>query len=102
MPTITFAQRHGHDVRVFAQMGPCIMEAATGNLAPGRLGDCGGCVSCGTCEARIEHPWSDRLVPHLDDEIVQLGDTQAENSGTRPTCRIEVTNELNGIVAWLA
>lgn len=77
------------------------MEAATGNLVPGILGDCGGCVSCGTCEARIEPPWSNRLAPQLDDEIALLGDTLVKSPRTRLTCQIKVTNELDGVVVWL-
>lgn len=77
------------------------MEAATGNIVPGILGDCGGCVSCGTCEARIEMPWSDRLAPQLDDEIALLGDTLSRSPHTRLTCQIKVTKDLDGIVVWL-
>lgn len=77
------------------------MEAATENLIPGILGDCDGCISCGTCEARIEPLWQDRLTPQRDDEIALRGDTLAKSPRTRLTCRIKVPHELDGIVVWV-
>ena len=71
MPTITFVRKNGQQLRVVAPVGQSLMEAATGNLVPGILGDCGGCVSCGTCEAQIDRPWAERLEPQQADEIVR-------------------------------
>lgn len=86
---------------VKAELGQSIMEAATGNLVPGILGDCGGCVSCGTCEAMIDPPWSDKLLPQADDELALLGETLEKSPRTRLTCQIKLTGELDGIVVRL-
>lgn len=101
MPTVTFVRRDGHAVVVQAQTGQSLMEAATGNLVPGILGDCGGCVSCGTCEATIEPPWSTKLQPQAPDEIALLGDTLERSPRTRLTCQIKLTEELEGLVVRL-
>lgn len=101
MPTITFIRRNGQQLEVAAQAGQSIMEAATAHLVPGILGDCGGCVSCGTCEAQIDAPWSEKLDRQLDDEIALLGDTLVQSPRTRLTCQIRMRNELDGIVVRL-
>lgn len=102
MPTITFVRKAGQEFRVSAQLGQSIMEAATGNMVPGILGDCGGCVSCGTCEAIIDDAWQAKLPPRHDDEIALLGDTLASNPLTRLTCQIQMTDVLDGIVVRLS
>ena len=101
MPKVTFVRRDGHPVVVNADVGQSLMEAATGNLVPGILGDCGGCISCGTCEAQIDAPWCEKLAPQADDERALLGDTLERSPRTRLTCQIVVTPELDGIVVKL-
>lgn len=77
------------------------MEAATANLVPGILGDCGGCVACGTCEALIDAPWSEKLAPQQEDEIALLGDALTRSPRTRLTCQIKVNEVLDGMVIHL-
>jgi 2Fe-2S ferredoxin len=101
MPKITFIRKNGQQFEVTAQLGQSIMEVATAHLVPGILGDCGGCVSCGTCEALIDTPWSEKLRPQLDDERALLDDTLIRSPRTRLTCQITVTNDLDGIVVRL-
>ena len=49
MTTITFIEASGKQHVVDGRDGQSVMEAATGNLVPGIVGDCGGCCSCATC-----------------------------------------------------
>ena len=101
MPIVTFVRKDGQEFRVSASPGQSLMEAATGNMVPGILGDCGGCVCCGTCEARIDPPWSDRLHPQQEDEIALLSDTLASSPRTRLTCQIVISEDLDGMVVQL-
>lgn len=101
MLKVTFVRRDGQPFVVEAQIGQSLMEAATSNLVPGILGDCGGCVSCGTCEASVEGPWQGKLEPQADDELALLGDTLERNPKTRLTCQIVMNDALDGIVVHL-
>ena len=84
-----------------ADVGQTIMEAASAHLVPGILGDCGGCVSCGTCEAIIDEDWAARLPPRGDDEVDLLHDAQENDPRIRLTCQIQVTDSLDGMVVRL-
>lgn len=98
MPKLIFVRRDGQRFEVSAPIGQSLMEAATSNLIPGILGDCGGCVSCGTCEAVIDAPWSENLAPQQEDEIALLGDTLMRSPRIRLTCQINVNEHLDGVV----
>jgi len=101
MPKVTFVRRDGQPFVVEADIGQSLMEAATSNLVPGILGDCGGCVSCGTCEARVESPWGEKLKPQADDELALLSETLEKSPRTRLTCQIVMNDALDGIVVHL-
>lgn len=101
MPTITFIAKGGQAFRVPADPGQSIMDAATSRKVPGILGDCGGCVACGTCEATIDEAWSAKLPARRADELDLIGDTLGSRPHTRLTCQIPMTDALDGIVVHL-
>lgn len=101
MPKLIFVHGDGRRFEVTAETGQSLMAAATANLVPGILGDCGGCVCCGTCEARIDAPWVELLAAQKQDEIALLGDTLRNSPRTRLTCQIDVSERLDGIVIQL-
>jgi 2Fe-2S ferredoxin len=101
MPTIIFIAKGGQAFRVLAHSGQSIMDAATRHKVPGILGDCGGCVACGTCEATIDEVWSAKLPAQRGDELELIGDILNSKPHTRLTCQIPMTDALDGIVVHL-
>lgn len=101
MPIIVFIGRDGRKIAVDAPLGQSIMQAALDNMVPGIVGECGGCVSCGSCEAVIDPVWQHRLPPRGADECALLGDTLLARPDTRLTCQLNVSESIDGIVVRL-
>lgn len=101
MLTITFLAKDGKAFHVPAHPGQSVMDAATSSKVPGILGECGGCVACGTCEAMIDDAWSAKLPARRADELDLIGDTLSSKPQTRLTCQIPMTDALDGIVVHL-
>lgn len=86
---------------VEAKLGESVMQAATGNLVPGIVADCGGSCSCATCHAYVDPLWATR-VPRVDaDEAAMLEGVVDPRPGSRLTCQIAVTEMLHGAVFQL-
>lgn len=98
MPKITFIAHNGQERAVTAEVGKSIMQAATQNLVPGLLADCGGSCSCATCHAYVDEPWSDQLPPASDDEKAMIECALHVQPASRLTCQIVMTAALDGIV----
>ncbi len=73
-----------------------LMEAATYADIEGIDGDCGGVCSCATCQVRVPAQWRDKLHPPEDAEqdLLEIEDAP---EGTRLSCQIEITEELDGM-----
>lgn len=84
-----------------AQAGRSVMEAATDALMPGILGECGGCLSCATCHGYVDDAWAPRLSPPSEEERDMLSCAVNASPGSRLTCQIEMTPELEGLVVRL-
>lgn len=101
MPTITFLEPDGKAHVVEAQTGLSVMEAATRNMVPGIIGECGGCCTCATCHGYVDGAWVGRLKPRSEDETMMLDGALAVASNSRLTCQITVQPELDGLVVRL-
>lgn len=97
MPKIIFVDHSGSEYEINVELGQTVMDAATKNMIPGIIGDCGGYCSCATCHAYVDSDWGGS-VPAPTSEEIDLLDCAidvAENS--RLTCQIKMTDELDGI-----
>ena len=99
MPRIVFIQPDGQSQTVEASAGQSVMEAATGNLIPGIVGECGGSCSCATCHVYIDEAWYDRLTPLDEMEAGMLEGAIEPGPLSRLCCQIKVTEALDGLVA---
>jgi 2Fe-2S ferredoxin len=99
---ITFVDASGAVHRVDAAAGTTVKNAALDNAVPGILGECGGCATCGTCHGYVDQAYLDLLPPPDDIESTTLEGVAAElMPASRLTCRITVTDELDGLLVRL-
>ena len=102
MPTIKFIEANGDEHVVSAISGLSVMIAATSKGVPGVDADCGGACSCATCHVIVEEAWVDRLKPAAQTELDMLEFAEAEvTAGSRLSCQIPVTNDLDGLTVHL-
>lgn len=101
MPTLIFVQHDGSEQRVQAEVGQSVMQAALNNRVPGILGDCGGNCSCATCHGYVERTWANHMPAAQPYEHDMLSCALDLGEGSRLTCQIIVTPELDGLVIKL-
>lgn len=99
MPKITFIEDDGSTHVVEAAVGQSVMEAATTNLIPGVIGECGGSCSCATCHVYVQEPWFAQLPPPDEMELGMLEGAVEPGPLSRLSCQIKMTDELDGLTA---
>lgn len=65
-------------------------------------GLCGGACACATCHVEVDESWIDKLHPANDDEEAMLDSVPLLTDGTRLSCQIIFTPELDGLTVKLA
>jgi 2Fe-2S ferredoxin len=77
------------------------MEAARDNNVPGIEAECGGACACATCHVYVEQDWLAVTGPALGTERELLDFTDGFEEGSRLSCQIDVTNDMDGLVIRL-
>ncbi|CAN5203804.1 2Fe-2S iron-sulfur cluster-binding protein [soil metagenome] len=99
MARVIFVQTDGSRTEIDAPLGESVMSAATSNLVPGIIGDCGGVMACATCHVFVDEDWLDRVGQRDGDENDMLDITSEESTEhSRLSCQINVARELDGLV----
>ncbi|MEQ1439001.1 2Fe-2S iron-sulfur cluster-binding protein [Fontimonas sp. SYSU GA230001] len=98
MTRITFIAPGKGEYHVEAQPGQSVMEAATGNLVPGIIGECGGSCACATCHVYVDEAWIARLPPPDEMEKGMLEGAVDPGPLSRLSCQIRITDALDGLV----
>ena len=98
MPRVIFVQPDGSRQQIDAADGQSIMEAATNNLVPGIVADCGGGCSCATCHVYVDPAWATKLKPADDIEQAMLEGAIDPNERSRLSCQLRMSADLDGIV----
>lgn len=101
MAKIVFVESNGTHHVVEAAAGESLMQAATANMVPGILADCGGSCTCATCHAYIDAPWADQLPAPSADESLMLEGALHTRPTSRLTCQVQMSPALDGIVVHL-
>jgi 2Fe-2S ferredoxin len=102
MTTITFIHPDGREQRISATAGESAMQAATRYDVAGILAECGGNAMCATCHVYVDDAWLSRLPAMADDEDALLDGTAADRrAGSRLSCQIKPSAELDGLVLHL-
>lgn len=97
MPKVKFIEASGQVIEVGADVGFSVMEAARQADVPGISADCGGACSCATCHVYVSPAWRARAGEPgvLEADMLETVDNLAE--GSRLSCQILLTEELDGI-----
>jgi len=101
MPKITFIEHSGTEHPVEAQVGQSVMQAATGNMVPGIIADCGGNCSCATCHVYVDASWRAHLPPASKEEREMIECALHVQEGSRLSCQLHITPELDGLIVRL-
>lgn len=101
MPKVIFIDPAGVTREVHVEVGQSVMQAATSNLVPGIIGDCGGFLNCATCHGYVDEVWQQKLPPPSEDEIGMISCAIDPTPQSRLTCQIKMTPELDGLVIRL-
>lgn len=101
MTRITFIEHNGTRHVIDATDEQSLMQAAVDHMIPGIVADCGGACSCGTCHAYIDAPWAGKLAPPKEDEATLLDGALHVEPGSRLTCQIKLSADLDGLVVRL-
>lgn len=64
--------------------------------------ECGGSCTCATCHVFVDPEWVDRLVPPTDEEEDMLDSVPDLKPGSRLSCQILMSEELDGLKVTLA
>ena len=101
MPKITFIEHSGTVYNVEGDDGRSVMQAATDNMVPGILADCGGNCACATCHVYIDDSWRPRLPPPSKEEREMIECALHVQENSRLSCQVRVTAEVDGLIVRL-
>ena len=102
MPTIIYVTPDGERHEVVVENGYSVMEGAINNNIEGIVAECGGACACATCHSYIDEAWLARLPPMEDMEDSMLDAAFDRRANSRLTCQIEVSDELDGLIVYVA
>jgi len=99
MAIITFTLPDGSTRSVEASPGISLMKAATSNLVPGIVAECGGNASCATCHVYVVSDNPDLVCPDgsVEDEMLDFT-AEPRRPESRLSCQVEITESLDGLV----
>lgn len=101
MAKITYIEHSGKTHEIEVANGLSVMEGAVNNLVPGIDADCGGACACATCHVYVEPEWRAKTGEIGDMEETMLDFAEAREDGSRLSCQIKVSDELDGLVVKL-
>lgn len=98
MPKITYITHDGKHHDVEAAAGTTVMENAIKNSVPGIEAECGGACACATCHVYVDAAWQDKVgKPDIMEEDM-LDFAYEARQGSRLSCQIKVTADLDGLI----
>lgn len=98
MAQVVFIQPDGRRLAVEIDVGQSVMQGALDAGVGGIVAECGGCCTCGTCHCYVASEWVDRLPSANSDEVGILEFAWNPRDGSRLTCQIRMSDELDGLV----
>jgi 2Fe-2S ferredoxin len=102
MPKVTSVTPDGERHVVVVENGYSVMEGAINNNIDGIVAECGGACACATCHSYIDEAWLGKLPPMEDMEDSMLDAAFDRRDNSRLTCQIEMNDELDGLVVYVA
>ncbi len=101
MPKITLIEFSGATHTIDADTGKSLMLNAIEKYVPGIDADCGGACACGTCHCYVDAQWQAVAGDADIMEESMLGMRPDRESGSRLSCQIDVTPDMDGMVVRL-
>jgi 2Fe-2S ferredoxin len=102
MATITFIHPDGRAQPIKADGAGSVMLLAVSNGIDEIVAECGGNAMCATCHVYVDDAWIDRLPAMGEAEDALLDGAAADRlPGSRLSCQIAVTPDLDGLVLRL-
>ena len=102
MPKVIYIGSDGERTECDVASGLSVMEGAVANGVSGILAICGGSCACSTCHAYVDEAWVEAVGPPNENEESTLGLAAVRRPGSRLTCQIAVSDELDGLVVRVA
>jgi 2Fe-2S ferredoxin len=98
MPSVTFILPDGSRHSVSADGCATLMHAAIRHTVPGIEAECGGLLSCATCQVYVEPEWQAVLPPAGEDEQDIIADLAVERRPeSRLACQVLLTPGSDGL-----
>lgn len=98
MPTVTFTLHDGSARAVDSAGCDTLMHVAIRHDIPGVEAECGGLISCATCQVYVDPPWLTALPAPSGDEQDILSDLGVEvRPDSRLACQIFLSPVLDGL-----
>lgn len=99
MPKVTYVAESGDQRVIDVTVGESVMATAVMNGVPGIIGECGGNASCATCHVWVRVEFLPLLgeIGETEEDLLDLGVTD-RRTGSRLSCQVPVTDELDGLV----
>jgi len=98
MAKITYITHDDQKFEVDAANGSTVMENAIKNSVPGIEAECGGACACATCHLYVDEAWQAKVGGAEVMEEDMLDFAWEVQAGSRLSCQIKVTDELDGLV----
>ncbi len=102
MPKVIVRTRAGDTRSIETQANQSVMEALRDNGVDDIEALCGGSCACATCHVYVDARFTDRLPPLSTAENDLLDATDSRRSGSRLSCQIPFTVELDGLEVEVA
>ncbi len=98
MPSLTYISPDDEEYVVDAEIGLTLMEVAVNHNVEGIDADCGGACACATCHIIVPEEYLPVTGRADEDESALLDFLDNRRMGSRLSCQIEMTEELDGMV----
>lgn len=101
MAKVTYIEHDGTERVIEVDDGMSVMEGAVWNRVSGIYASCGGDGGCATCHVYIDEGWRKRVGEASSKEKGTLRFALKVQDGSRLSCFIKVTNDLDGLIVRL-
>ncbi len=98
MAKITYITHDEQKFEIEAANGTTVMENAIKNSVPGIEAECGGACACATCHLYVDDAWQAKVGGAEVMEEDMLDFAWEVQPGSRLSCQIKVSDELDGLV----
>jgi ferredoxin, 2Fe-2S len=102
MPTLIIKNRAGIESTIVAKPGRSLMEILRDSGFDEVQALCGGSCTCATCHVHIESDAFAKVPPMSSYEDDMLEGTGVRDAGSRLSCQVTVTEELEGALITIA